>query len=268
MNKKIIIPCILCFFSVWTIHAQKLDQVTPDKVIQKLTSPDFRVAFEGLEDYMRLPEDQHTPAIKSALVQALINENRRIQSIRIEKGEDFPLYKLEGQGEALLFLMGEVYDLRDPATIPALLPWCQTGDEMVDFGRVAFDPILSYVEEPPEGTSRYSIGSCIYTLRMMVDYWGLSSFSSSEHQRMRQVAEKYIVNSKFYTMYDAITLAASLNDRSLLQMADNLINNDEEMAKRQVTNIDMLKKIVSRALSGTLVERQYVPYEERQKRGY
>jgi len=69
-------------------------------------------------------------------------------------------------------------------------------------------------------------------------------------------------------MYDAITLAASLNDRSVLQMADNLINNEEEMAKRQVTNIDRLQQTVLRALAGTLVERQYVPYEERRKRGY
>jgi len=69
-------------------------------------------------------------------------------------------------------------------------------------------------------------------------------------------------------MYDAITIAVSLNDRSLLQMADNLINNDEEMAKRQVTNIDMLQQTVLRALAGTLYVRKYVPYEERQKRGY
>ena len=268
MHRKIITLFFLCLFSVWTVHAQRTGPATMDEIIEKLISSDYRTALDGLVDYMRLSEDQRIPAVKSALIQALINENERVRSIISQRGEDIPVYESEGDAEGSLMLMNEVYDLRDPTAIPALLPWCQTGDNMVDFGRVAFDPILSYVEEPPEGTSRYSIGSCIYTLRMMVDYWGLSSFSSSEHQRMRQVAEKYIVNSKFYTMYDAITLAASLNDRSLLQMADNLINNDEEMAKRQVTNIDMLQQTVLRALAGTLYVRKYVPYEERQKRGY
>ena len=245
-----------------------MDLATPDEIIQKLISSDYRTALDGLSDYIRLSEDQRTPAIKSALVQALRNENERVRSIISQRGEDLPVYQSEGGAEGTLLLMEEVYELRDPSTIPVLLPWCQTGGRMVDFGRVALEPLLKYLEEPPIGTTRHQIGSCMYTLRMMVDYWGVTTLTSSQHQRMRLIAEKYIENSVYYTMSFAISLAASLQETSLLQMVQTLINDDAEMAKRQVWNIDRLRQITSQALAGTLVERQYMPYDERQERGY
>ncbi len=116
---------------------------------------------------------------------------------------------------------------------------------MIDFGRQAFEPVLSFVEEPPAGITRLQIGSCINTLRMMVNFWGMSAFSESEHQRMKQVAEKYIEKIHFITMDYAISLAYSLKEESLLQMASTLINDDSEMAKRQVSNIDWLKRTTS-----------------------
>ncbi len=265
MYEKLFFSFFLSLISVWTVHAQRQAPATPEEIIQKLTSQDYKVAFDGLNDYVRLSEDQRTSGVKSTLVQALKNENDRIRSIRLQKGADFPLYESEGEGETILFLVGEVYELKDPSTIPVLLPWCGTGDELVDFGRQAFEPVLRFVEDPPPEMTRYEIGSCLYAIRMMIDYWGLSTFSESEHQRMKQVAQKYIENSVFFSMSFAISLAYSLKEKSLLQMASTLINDDAEMTKRQVWNTDRLQQITSEALAGTLVERQYVPYEERKK---
>ncbi len=265
MYKKLIFTFFLSFISGWTVHAQRQAPATPEEIIQKLISQDYKVAFDGLNDYMRLSEDQRTSGVKSALVQALKNENERARSVIMQKGEYLPIYTSEGEAEGALYLVKEVYKLQDPDTIPLLLPWCQTGDYMIDFGRQAFEPVLSFVEKPPAGITRLQIGSCINTLRMMVDYWGMSAFSKSEHQRMKQVAEKYIEKIHFITMDYAISLAYSLQESSLLEMASTLINNDAEMAKRRVSNIDWLRKTTSQALAGTLVERQYVPYEERKK---
>jgi len=82
-----------------------LDLATPDEIIQKLISSDYRTALDGLSDYIRLSEDQRTPAIKSALVQALRNENERVRSIISQRGEDLPVYQSEG-GRRLSFVNG------------------------------------------------------------------------------------------------------------------------------------------------------------------
>jgi len=262
MHKKFILIFFITLFSVGAVHAQRTTSITSEEIIQKLTSSDYKIAFDGLNDYVGLLEDERTPEVKAALVQALINENMRIRSIQIQN--DFPMYESEGGGESILSLVYEVYELRDPTTIPELLPWCQRGDEMVDFGRVAFEPVLNFVEKPPSGTSSLGIGRCIYTLRMMVDYWGVDSFSASDRQRMKQVSEKYIENPRLSATNNAISLAYSLNERSVIEMASNLINDDAEMAKRKLGDVDWIQKIISQALAGTLEERQYVPYEERQ----
>ncbi len=265
MYKKLIFTFFLSFISVWTVHAQRQAPATPEKIIQKLTHQDYKVALDGLNDYMRLSEDQRSSDVKSALVQALKNENERARSVIMQKGEYLPIYTSEGEGEGVLSLVKEVYKLKDPATIPVLLPWCQTGDDMVDFGRQAFEPLLRFLEEPPSGMTSFQIGSAMYTLRMMVDSWDVTTFSESERQRMRQIAEKYIKGSGYIKVRNAISLAYSLKEESLLQMASGLINDDTEMVKRQISNIDRLRQIISEALAGTLVERQYVPYEERKK---
>jgi len=264
MHNKLICILILNLFSLGAVHAQRTTSVTSEEIIQKLTSLDYKIAFDGVDDYMRLSKDERTQEVKAALVQALKNENERTRSIRLQRVENLPVYETEGDAEGSLFLVIEVYELRDPTTIPELLPWCQGGDAMVDFGRVAFEPVLNFVEKPPSGTTILKIGSCMYVLRMMVDYWGVDSFSASERQRMKQVAEKYIENPRLSATSRAISLAYSLNERSVIEMASNLINDDAEMAKRKLGDVDWIQKIISQALAGTLEERQYVPYEERQ----
>ena len=243
----------------------------PDAVIRQLISSDYRTAFDGVEDYMALSEDQRTSVVKDALVQALKNENERIRSIMLTRGDAMPVYEDHTSAEMSLFLVEEVYKLRDPATIPVLLPWCGPGDAMVDFGRQAFEPVLRFVEAPLPGITRYQIGSCLYTLRMMVDYWGLDTFSTLERQRMKQVSTRYIVGSEFFLMDDAIRLSASIRESALLQMANILVNDNAEMAKREILDrrwLEQLQETASQALAGTLKERQYVPYEEPRKRRY
>jgi len=78
---------------------------------------------------------------------------------------------------------------------------------------------------------------------MMVDYWGVDSFSASDRQRMKLVAKKYIENLRLFTMDDAVSLAYSLNERSLIEMASNLINDDAEMVKRKFGNVDRIQKL-------------------------
>ncbi|MXW14305.1 MAG: hypothetical protein F4Z76_05175 [Rhodothermaceae bacterium] len=257
---------LLNFLTVWESGAQRPRIPSPDEVIEQLVSSDHTVSFNGIGGYKALPLDQRTPEVKSALVKALENENERVRRIMLSGDDSMPMYKDEGSAERALALVREVLHLRDPTTIPLILPWMGFSMEIIDFGRQAFEPVLNFVETPPSRTMILSVGGRLMTLRMMVDYWGLSSFSSSERERMKQVAAKYIAGIDFHgTMSRAISLASSLGEVELLHMANALLNNDAVMAKHSSRNRARLQGTVTQALNGTLEVLQYVPYEQRER---
>lgn len=278
MHTRISLTFFLSLLPLCTLYAQNpgtTRTTTPDEIVRQLTNSDFRIAFAGVESYMVFSPDQRTPAMKAALVQALKNENERIRQIELRRDEWSPIYKSHGDAEGALFLVKEVSKLKDPATIPLLLHWRGFHDEKIDFGRQAFEPVLRFLEMPEPGTTQRALSGTLYTLRMMVDYWGLSTFSASERERMKQVAAKYIVDydpnpekDSYSVINNAIVLVASLQEVALLQMAEGLLNNDTEIAKRGFsdTTIGWLQETVSKALTGTLEDRQYRPYEERRRR--
>ena len=269
MYTKFGLTLLLSLLPLCTLYAQSPRATTPDEIVRQLTHSDYRVAFDGVNSYMVVSPDQRTQAMKIALVQALKNENERVRQIELRRDEWLPIYEDHGSVEMAWFLVKEVYALKDPDTIPLLIPWQRYGghDEMMDFGRQAFAPFLRHLERPRPGTEDALEGG-LYTLRMMVDYWGLSTFSASERDRMKQVAAKYIVSYDYYTIKQSIILAASLREEVLLQMAHALVNNDAEMAKRGDTSPELLQETAAKALAGTLEERQYRPYEERRRRRY
>lgn len=275
MHTKFGLTLFLSLLPLCTLYAQNPGATTPDEIVRLLTHSDYRIAFGGVNSYMVFPPDQRTPAMKAALVQALKNENERTLQIVLQRDEWLPIYEDHGSVETAWFLVKEVYALKDPSTIPLLLPWQRYGghDEMIDFGRQAFEPVLKFLETPQPGIDQSALAGGIFTLHMMVDYWGLNTFSVSERDRMKQVAAKYIVS------YDpnpeknlegliawGIGLAASLREGALLQMAHALINDDAEMAKRGITDSEWLLETAEKALAGTLERRQYTPYEERRRR--
>lgn len=256
---------LLTILPVWESSAQRHRILSPDEVIEQLVSSDHTISLKGIDGYQSLPSDQQrTPEVKSALIKALENENERVRRIVLRGDDAMPMYKDEGSAERALTLVREVIHLRNPSTIPLLLPW-PFDNEIIDFGRQAFEPVLNFVETPQPGTTNLDISDQLYTLRMMVDYWGLSSFSGSELERMKRVATKYIVGFETSTMNRAISLASSLQEVELLQMANILLNSEEEVAKHRDIDRDWVMSTVTSALMGTLNERQYVPYEQRKK---
>ena len=257
---------LLTILPVWESSAQRHRILSPDEVIEQLVSSDYTISLKGIDGYQSLPSDQQrTPEVKSALIKALENENERVRRIVLRGDDAMPMYKDEGSAERALTLVREVIHLRNPSTIPLLLPWGGFHNEIIDFGRQAFEPVLNFVETPPPGTIISNVGRRLFTLRMMVDYWGLSSFSGSELERMKRVATKYIVGFETSTMNIAISLASSLQEVELLQMANILLNSEEEVAKHRDIDRDWVMSTVTSALMGTLNERQYVPYEQRKK---
>lgn len=279
MHTRFTLILFLSLLPLCTLYAQNpgaTRTTTPDEIVWQLSNSDYRIAFAGVGSYVAFSPDQRTPAMKAALVQALKNENERIRRITLKRDEWSPVYKSHGSAEVALRLVKEVAALRDPASISLFLPWlcCGFGNEMIGFGRQAFEPILKFLETPQTGIEATAVSGGISTLRMMVDYWGLSTFSASERARMKQVAAKYIVDynpspAQNYSFFitKAISLAASLQEVALLQMAEALVNNDTEIAKRSfdASTIGRLRETAAKASAGTLEERQYRPFEERER---
>ncbi len=271
MKTRIALPFIVTLLltplPVWESNAQRPGIPSPEEVIELLVSKDHATSFSGIDGYLSLSPDQRTPEVNSALIKALDNEIKRIRRIELSGDDSVPMYTSEGDAERALFLVEYVIYLRDPSTIPLLLPWGGFQDEIIDFGRLAFGPVLSFVENPPPGTMSRIVGSRLLTLRMMVDYWGVSSFNTSERERMKRVAVQYILDFENSTMDRAISLASSLQEVEVLHMANALLNSDTEMAKHSSVNRARararLQETVRQALMGTLNERQYEPTGQR-----
>ena len=275
MYIKLTHALLFALLPVCTVHAQKQRPTTPAEVIRDLTSADYRTRLEGLSGYHRLSANQRTPNVKAALIQALKNQNEVERQSRLR---GLPWCEGYDCAEGALLLAQQVHELNDPATIPVLLPWlcCAYAvmERMIDFGRQSFEPVLEFVESPQLGKGDGALSGGLETLRMMVDHWGLSTFSTAERQRMKQVATMYIAGEEPYSTVDgftstvtyAITLAASLQEEELLLMAQGILSNDAELTKRKIAyQKDRLQGTLSRALAGTLELWQYVPYEQRQQ---
>ena len=254
-------------------RAQENREPTAEIAIQQLLSSDYKTRFRGLVDYIRISVAERTPAMKSALVQALASENERIRQNLSDDGS--AVYKDHGTAEAALELVHQVSELRDPTTIQVLLPWmcCGWDDEFIDFGRQALEPVLIFVETGPPAMET-AIGGGLRTLRMMVDHWRLPTFSASERTRMKQVAADYINGNghvdDWPELRNAIELAASLEERELLSLARTIVNDEAALSKRKIMpssrTRDLLKQTATMALAGTLDLRQYRPYEQRKRR--
>ncbi len=233
-----------------------------------LVSSDYEVMAYALEDYLRVPADQRTPQLRAALVQALAMENERMEQLIGSTSSHLD----EGTHDVPLVLFEAVLELRDPTTIPILLPWmcCGLDDELIDFGKQAFVPALEFVLEGGPKV-RASAEGFLWTLRMMVDYWGIDSFSSAEFQQLKQIALHYLSEDEliydWLVLTNAIALAVSLQDPELMRIVESIANDEDEIRRRKITyeyGIKTVQKTASEGLAGTLQLRQYVPYTQRQ----
>ena len=238
-----------------------------DLIIMDLTSSDYEVMARGLDDYLSIPNDQRSPQLRKALVQALVVENRRMEKLIGSPSSHID----EGTHDVPLVLLEAVLELQDPNTIPVLLPWmcCGLDDELIDFGKQSFTPAINFVlNNGPK--VRASSESFLWTLRMMVDYWGIESFSSTERKQLKEIALNYL--SDYSGIYDwlvltnAIALSLSINDPELINIVKSINNSDDEIKRRKITSeygVKIIKKTASEGLAGTLELRQYAPAKQR-----
>ena len=266
----IVLSVFLLTASVASAQQKESPLLLPkEEIVDYLTSEDRSDMVLGLNRYVVLPEEERTPELREALVEGLRKENERRRAFHLSDRS----YLYEGDDTSALALVGEVKEWRDPAYIDVLLPWLCCGSEPVwiDFGREVFRPILDFVYAAEPGYENSVIGG-IGVLRIMVDYWGLDSFSDDERERMRQVVLRHISGEYMPERWDAlspaIVLAYSLGEADLLHVAQDVVNDEDELRRRGITYDDgmlLVRERLSKALAGTLKFPQYEDYLEWKK---
>ena len=187
---------------------------TQEAVSMDLVSSDRAVMASALEEYLRIPVEQRTLRLRAALVDALAIENERRKKYYLGEGPHWAL----GSDDAIgLRLFSEVMDMRDLAYVDVLLPWLCCGGEpaWIELGKNAFEPVLQFVSSN-EFIEEHSMHGGVLVLQMMVDHWGLDSFSSAKREQLRQIAFRYIspndLFDPWYLFLPAVRLASAIED--------------------------------------------------------
>ena len=263
---------LFTLLAIWSASSAFAQQRVADQeaISMELVSSDRAVMASAFEDYLNLPFEQRTPKLRAALVDALEIENERRRKYLMGEGPHWAL----GHDDAIgLTLAGEVMDMRDPAYVDVLLPWlcCGGTPRWIDLGKEAVPPVLQYVYSN-EPLDDHSMHGGVSVLQMMVDHWGLDAFTPSEREQLREIVLRYIsvnaLSHPWYLFIPAVDLASAIGDTELLQMAEAIANDEDELRKRQITDpweIDYLREVVSKAVSGTREPYRHAPYAQSER---
>lgn len=246
--------------------ANKLARAHED-ISMDLVSNDRAVMASALEEYLNISEEQRTHRLKVALVDALAIENERRRRYYLEER---PYRTFDSDDTIGLRLFKEVRRMRDLAYIDLLLPWLCCGGEpaWIEFGIDVFDHVLNFVFYN-EFMEDHALHGGVLVLTMMVDHWGLDSFNPDQREKLRKIADKYIkINDLYdpwYLFLPATELASAIGDNELIEMANFIVHDDNELRKRPHTDIwgvEYLQKTVLEAVSGTRKPYSHEPYEQ------
>ena len=265
---------LLALLAIWSTASFALAQQktvysvsAQEAIATNLVSQDRAVMADALTEYMRIPVEQQTPRVRAALVEALEIENERRRKYRLGEGPHWALGPDDSIG---LLLFKQVRNMRDPAHIDALLPWlcCGNYPAWIDFGQVIIEPVLQYLHSDEFAEDDLMNGG-IRLLQMMVDHWGLESFTSVQREQMREIAARHILSDgnlgRWFLLMPAIDLASAIEDTELIRMAETIANDQDELRKRSINSEYRLrdfKQTISEVTSGTREPYRHVPYEQ------
>ena len=240
---------------------------TQDDISMDLVSSDRAVMASAYEEYLSIPVEQRTPRMQVALVDALVIENERRRKYYLGEGPHWAL----GPDDAIgLGLFREVMRIRDPAYINVLLPWlcCGNSPAWIELGRNAIQPVLQFVYDNEPEYEESMFGG-VSVLQKMVDHWQLDSFNSDQKKQLKEIALRYILpndlSDPWFLFLPAVRLASAIEDIELIQMAENIVNDEDELRKRPHTDewgIEYLRETVSEAVLGTREPYRHVPYKQ------
>ena len=162
------------------------------QIVADLTSGERDRRIAGHIEFIRIPPEERTAELNTALVECL--ENELAMRRAIATGE-IPPIPWDGSHDFVLLLMDSVQELRDPAHIPLFTNLTEYGpgarNWLVSFGRLALPALFARIDGTQPALEN-EISGVITTLRFMIEAWGLDYFTEEERAEIRRVAVQFL----------------------------------------------------------------------------
>lgn len=255
-----------------TVRAQQVAEhaISTESIATALLSSNRQTRIQALNAYIVTPEEERTSAMSDALIRALEDEGRLIQSR--SRGEAPALR--ESDHEYPLILAKEVIELEDSKAIPAIAlmmgSGAAPGRALVELGHVALTEVLSVVQQPAV-MNKSTIRGGILTLTRMVEQWGLPTFTSDEVEQMIQIATRYLDDepdalvppsvlgsNPWLLVLRAVHLAVVLQDDRLREIVEALSADKEALRERGITD-PRWQKMIQETATTLLAGESYRP---------
>ncbi len=245
-------------------HDGQIDRVSgvmavPDQqeLAREVLSESVEVQGRALQGVAGIPRDEIGPGLRAAIIKALERENTKHMHHRLadRAGKHPPPLK----APEMYFQIGEaVIELRDPASIPALAGALGTGTAvaraLAAFGLQAVPTLLEVVTAVENDPSEVNNG--LLALRFIAEKNEAQALKGNLRDQVVAAARQRLATGKGMfttTLWNAIELAATLNDPELRKTVESIGYDRREVIRRGITDpqlIEQTQRYAIKALSG------------------
>lgn len=188
---------------------------------------------DALVLYKRIPEQQRSPELKRALVDAVVRHQMGIGSQR--------------SGELDASLVEEMLELGrsgNPVVIPALVLFPTTGQDVYEtlfrFGQPGLRAVLGTLSQLESQVGVYPHGPALSALAYFVDHWGVEAFDDAIYAEIREHARKtlefpWFSSGSGWSLGSAILLASLLDEPKLQELVADLAASSAAVRARGVS---------------------------------
>ena len=227
-----------------------------DEIAAYLRIEDIPTVSLGIIGVSRIPHQEWTPALRSAILYALESEIQRDEEAARLGIQRFADENLVASLARLAIVM------QDPATIPSLALMGGMGSAraaLIAFGRQALPEMIRVVKE---GNFNDATG-CLIGIRQMAQEWGLGYFTLEEREKLKTLTAQFLspdvpmIVADWHPAYraiilkDAAHLALVLDDLQARGWVEHLAYSTESYQEKTGSpHADYHMKALQEALNG------------------
>jgi len=252
--------------------AQEDRSVAPksqSQLVSELMSDDLHVISEALNEIYQISPEERSADVRNALIEVLKRMNQYRESSLLV---DLDLVEEIDHELNLRLLKDGVLPLNDPAAVDAIAGQLDTGasaaNAIIEMKSSGVDAIFRMLQHPDDPKNMEVVGPTL-TLRMMIDYWGLDSFTPKQIAQMKKLVlsqlNRQSEEGEFNYFAYAIQLGSVLDDSELRAFISTVANDRNIILQRGIMDewaIDQIQQDARDGLAGILIPPQYSPKSE------
>lgn len=256
---------IVALSMIWALAvAQSRPNVSQDSIAQLLLGNARAQQIQALQSLEGVKTDDISPTVRTAMIEVLRRENRRVGASSKETQGQQVAPLSEGDADFYPTIIESVIRLRDPDSVSALAGALGTGMMVVRalsaFGDDAVPDVAAVVQSPESPAHQVDDG--LRVLRLVAEGRDSRPLRASTLQTIRAVAAQRLTGRQSpTTIWNAADLAASLGDPQLLRRVESLARDRREVITMGVSEVALIEQVQARA-AAALVRGRQVTAEE------